>query len=203
MRQRPQNSLRGNSNFCFLLLNGKSLTVTWALAVAMTWLLACNSLGLGFKINLIILFPTLEWTHLTLCGQWSSRGGPPSSGAPGTCMQQSANSISFRYDLASLWNDSFRASFAVLVFICSLFSLAQKVTVVSNYCSAWDLTLIEGFKWTLSVFWFRIIRQILPMQLPSIWRYRTPEPSKRSKRLELPSGVRKHSIVYAGLIWFH
>lgn len=30
-----EQSLRGNSNFCFLLLNGKSLTVTWVLAVAM------------------------------------------------------------------------------------------------------------------------------------------------------------------------
>lgn len=145
------------------------------------WLLHdCNSLGLGFKMNFIILFPTSEWTYLILCAQWSSRGGPQSSGAPGTCMQQSAKGTSFRYDLASLWTHLFRASFAVLVFICPLFSLVQKITVVSNYCSAWDLTLIEGFKWTLSIFWFPITKQSLPMQLPSIWRYRTPEPSKRS-----------------------
>lgn len=174
VRQRPQ-----NSNFCFFLLNGKPLPVTWALAVAI-YMTACNSLGI--KMNFIILFPTLEWM---LSDPWSYAVSGAveedlSSGALALACINQLTGTSFRYVWAPLWNDVFRARFAVLVFICSLFSLVQKITVVSKYYSAWDLTLTEGFKWTLSVFRFPITRQILPMQLPSIWRYRTPEPSKRS-----------------------
>lgn len=73
------------------------------------------------------------------------------SGAAEEDLSLQLTGTSFRYDLAPLWNDLLRASFAVLVFICSLFSLVQKVTVVSNYYSAWDFTLIEGFTLTLSV----------------------------------------------------
>lgn len=189
---RAQNKAWVRTVPCFLLLNGISLAVTWVFAVVVLalWLLACDSLGLRcfmYEINFIILFPTMEPTHLILC--WSTeqqgRAWVPLWRGP---WYLHAGISKWAYLLGTTWYSYAMIYLNQISLFLSLVSFYPVLptgpegycTASDYYYSAWNLMVAQGLESTWC-FWFHITRQILLMQLPSIWRHRTPEPSKSLK----------------------
>ena len=170
------------------------------------WLSACDPLGLRwfmYKTNFIILIPTLKWTHLTLCWSMEQRGGRQSSKGPlvpACSLQLTVTPLRKELLGRHSYGMIYLNKFDVLVFF---FLSSVLPTGPKGHYSLWLLQCLEfnidrGAQ--INCFWFHFTRQILPMQLPSIWRHRTPEPSNRTKRLVLPSGVK--SIQSSWPVWF-
>lgn len=99
--------------------------------------------------------PTSELTRLTLCQSVGhrTRTSVPLQRMPGPHMQVWGNRPSLEVCLGTVLQWYFKPSLTVLVFrfYPLFFPLAQNVTVVNDYGSAWDLTLIKGLKSPVSV----------------------------------------------------
>lgn len=100
--------------------------------------------------------PTLELTRLALCQsvEWRTRMQVPLQRTPGPHMQLLGNRHSFEVCLGILMQWYFKPVWLFLsfVFFYPLFCpLAQNITRVKDYWSAWNLTLIEGLKSTVNV----------------------------------------------------